>query len=452
MKTSERRNFIKTSGMATAALAAAPIVLKSCKSGTSPSDKINLAVIGAGNQGSNDTAAFLEDDRVQVTAVCDVNKRSKGYWFGKEGGREYVREMVERYYSEKSGKTHRGVREYTDFRDVLERKDIDAVLVATPDHWHSIPVMMAAHYKKDIYCQKPLSLTISEGRSMSNAVKKHGVVLQTGSQQRSNFNFRRIVELVRNGRIGDLHTVRCGLPGGTPDFGKTGLNIFPQAIPNGFDYEMWLGPAPQSPYRPCSTFVNFRWVLDYSGGQVTDWGGHHPDIAQWGMNTELTGPVKIQNAKSSCLLHPVWNTAAEFYFECMYANGLKLTISNKERSGVTFEGSEGSVWANRQEHGASNLAILESEIGSDEVQLYKSDNHYRNFIDCVVSRKDPIAPVEVAHRSITIAHLGNIAMMLNRDLDWDPESETFPSDAYANKLLERPMRAPWDKVYEQYNV
>jgi len=387
MEKNDRRNFIKQSSLATAAVIAAPMIISSCSRGkdghTAPSDRINLAVIGAGNQGSNDTGEFLKDERVQITAVCDVNKRSKGYWFGNEAGREFVREMVETYYTEKNGKKYTGIKEYTDFRVVLERDDIDAVLIALPDHWHCIPTLMAAAEGKDIYCQKPLSLTIAEGRAMSNAVKKHNVVLQTGSQQRSNHNFRRICELVRNGRIGDLQTVRCGLPGGTPDFGKTGLNMFPEPVPKDFDFDRWLGPAPEASYSPCRTFVNYRWNYDYSGGQITDWGGHHPDIAQWGMDTELTGPVKIQNAKGMASLHQVWNTASEFYFEAIYKNDVKLIISNKEKFGVTFEGTEGSVWSSREEHSASDPAILESVIGEDEIQLYKSDNHYRNFIDCV---------------------------------------------------------------------
>ena len=456
MEKQERRSFIKNSGLAAASVFAAPFIISSCskngEKGTAPSDKINLAVIGAGNQGGNDTHGFLQDERVQITAICDVNTKSAGYWDGKVAGRAFVKEFVEKHYSEKRGKTFKGVKEFTDFREVLERSDVDAVLIATPDHWHSIPVLIAAHNKKDIYCQKPLSLTISEGRAMSNAVKHHNVILQTGSQQRSNQNFRRVVELVRNGRIGELHTIKCGLPGGTPDFGRTGLNVFPQPVPKGFDYDMWLGPAPEAAYRPCSTFVNFRWVLDYSGGQVTDWGGHHPDIAQWGMNTELTGPVKIQNPSSKCALHPVWNTASEFYFESLYANGLKLIVSNKEQFGVTFEGSEGSLWSDRGKHGASDPSILESEIGENEIQVYKSDNHYRNFIDCVYSREEPIAPVEVAHRSITIAHLGNIAMMLNQDLEWDPATEKFLNNDNANRFLSRPMRAPWDQVYKDYLV
>ena len=456
MEKSDRREFIKQSGAVAAAVIAAPMIISSCSRGRdghkAPSDKISLAVIGAGNQGTNDTNGFLQDDRVQITAVCDVNKRSAGYWDGKVAGREFVRELVEAHYSEKRGKPFKGVKEFADFREVMDRKDIDAVLIALPDHWHCIPTLMAAANKKDIYCQKPLSLTIAEGRAMSNAVKNHEVILQTGSQQRSNHNFWRICELVRNGRIGEVHTVKCGLPGGTPDFGRTGLNIYPQPVPKGFDYNMWLGPAPEAAYRPCCSHVNFRWVLDYSGGQLTDWGGHHPDIAQWGMNSELSGPVKIQHAKAACALHPVWNTASEYYFEAIYENGVKLIISDKEKFGVTFEGTEGSVWSSRGEHTASDPSILESEIADNELKLYKSDNHYRNFIDCIYSREEPIAPVEVAHRSITIAHLGNIAMMLEKDLEWDPVNEKVLNDENANRMLSRPMRAPWDKVFEKYKV
>ena len=452
----DRRKFIKKTSTAAALVTAAPVIISSCSRGRdghkAPSGKINLAVIGAGNQGTNDTNGFLQDERVQITAVCDVNTRSTGYWDGKVAGREFVKELVETHYTEKRGKPFKGVREFTDFREVLHRKDIDAVLIALPDHWHCIPTLIAAAEGKDIYCQKPLALTIAEGRAMSNAVKEHDIIFQTGSQQRSNHNFRRICELVLNGRIGQLHTVTCGLPGGTPDYGRTGLNIYPQPVPKGFDYEMWLGPAPNAAYRPCCSHVNFRWVLDYSGGQVTDWGGHHPDIAQWGMGTQLGGPVKIQNAKATCALHPVWNTASEFYFEAIYENGVKLIVSDKEKSGVTFEGTEGSVWSSRGKHTASDPSILESVIGDDEIKLYKSDNHYRNFIDCVYSREQPVAPVEEAHRSITIAHLGNIAMTLNKDLEWDPGNEKVTNSENANRMLSRPMRAPWEKVFEEFKV
>ncbi len=189
--------------------------------------------------------------------------------------------------------------------------------------------------------------------------------------------------------------------------------------------------------------------MDYSGGQLTDWGGHHPDIAQWGMNTELTGPVKIQNAHGSSSIHSVWNTAAHYSFECLYKNGVKLIISSNERGGVTFEGSEGWLWANRGVYEASSPTIFDSVIADSEIQLYKSENHYRNFIDCVYSRSQPIAPAEIAHRSITIAHLGNIAMLLKQDLEWDPDNEKFVNNDVANRFLDRPKRAPWDKVYEK---
>jgi predicted dehydrogenase len=278
---------------------------------------------------------------------------------------------------------------------------------------------------------------------MVEAVKRYRVVFQTGSQQRSDSNFRRACELVRNGRIGTLHTVKCGLPGGTPDLNGKGSQTKPAAVPNGFNYDLWLGPAPYEPYCPARCHVNFRWVLDYSGGQLTDWGGHHPDIAQWGMNTDRTGPVKIQNARATWAVHPVWNSAMDYYFECIYANGVKLIVSDELKRGVTFEGSEGAVWANRGIHDAWPKSLLQEYIGPDEIHLYRSDHHIKNFIDCVLSRREPVAPAEVGHRSISIAHLGNIAMTLGRDLQWNPEREQFIGDAEADRMLSRPQRSPW---------
>jgi predicted dehydrogenase len=218
-------------------------------------------------------------------------------------------------------------------------------------------------------------------------------------------------------------------------------------VPKDFDYDLWLGPAPEAPYCPARTHVNYRWILDYSGGMVTDWGGHHPDIAQWGMNTEFTGPVKIRNARAKWAEHPIWNTATEFYFECHYANGIVLTITNEAEHGVTFTGTEGTLWANRGDYRSDPPSLIKSEIGTGELRLYHSDDHYRNFIDCIISRKDTIAPAEVAHRSITLAHLGNIAMKLQTDLDWDPAKEIFVDNERANKMLSREMRATWDQVY-----
>ncbi|MEM9831337.1 MAG: Gfo/Idh/MocA family oxidoreductase [Bacteroidota bacterium] len=456
MQDNNRRNFLKKTALAAGSVLAIPTIIPASALGkngfVAPSDRINLAFIGAGNQAGNDARGFLQDERVQITAICDVNKRSEGYWDGKVAGREFIMEMVDNAYSEKYGKKYKSTTGYEDFREVLELKKVDAVEIVTPDHWHAIPVMMAAAAKKDIYCQKPLALTVIEGRDMSNAVKHHNVVFQTGSQQRSNQHFRRICELVRNGKIGKLHTVVCGLPGGTPDFGKTAHLSETVPVPDGLNYDLWLGPAPEAPYSPCRTHVNFRWILDYSGGMVTDWGGHHPDIAQWGMDTEYTGPVKIQNAKSLWSDHPVYNTATEFYFEAVYQNDVKLIVQSGADFGVTFKGTEGEVWASRGEHKVFPQSLESVEIGSDDTQLYKSDNHYRNFIDCVISREEPIAPVEIAHRSITIAHLGNIAMMLQQDLDWDPEQEKFKENFAANQLLSRPMREPWASIYRKYTV
>lgn len=459
MKTT-RRDFIKKGGAAMGAMIAIPTIIPASALGkngfVAPSDRITMAVIGAGNQGGNDTRAFLQDERVQITTICDVNKKSDGYWDGKVAGREFMMEMVDQSYQEKFGKRYKGTVGYEDFREVLQRKDIDVVEIATPDHWHAIPVMMAAAAKKDIYCQKPLSLTVQEGRDMSNAVKHHNVVFQTGSQQRSSEHFRWAVEMVRSGKIGKLKKVTCGLPGGTPDFGKTAhlTEIIP--VPKDFNFDMWLGPAPEAPYQPCRTHVNYRWILDYSGGMVTDWGGHHPDIAQWGIGADASGPVRIQNPKSKWSNHPVYNTATEFYFEAIYENGVELIVGNTADdidipSGVRFHCEAGTVWATRSEHYADPVGLLDIEL-EEKDRLYTSNNHYRNFIDCVISRKQTAAPAETAHRSITISHLGNIAMMLNQDLEWDPVNEKFKDNFLANQLLSRQIREPWDKVYLKYRV
>jgi predicted dehydrogenase len=427
----------------------APLILSSGALGDGDrppaSGRITVGFIGTGNQGLNDIGGFLGDPRVQIVAVCDVNKESSGYWNGGVAGREPARRRIEKHYAaaKKSG-TYKGCDACSDFRDLLKRDDIDAVVICTPDHWHALPVLAACEAGKDLYCQKPLSLTIAEGRAMSDAVKKHRRIFQTGSQQRSDPNFRRACELVRNGRIGKLHTVRCGLPGGRPDYGKTGDRKRPEPVPRGFDYDMWLGPAPKEPYAPARCHVNFRWIYDYSGGQVTDWGGHHPDCAQWGMGTEHTGPIEIRNAKGEFPPDPLWSTATEYSFEAIYANEVKLIVSSKERGGVTWEGSEGTVWANRGKHEAKPKSLLSTTIGEKEIHLYKSDDHYRNFIDCVISRKETAAPVEVAHRSITICHLGNIALRLKRKtLKWDPEKEKILDDDEAAKMLSRPYREPW---------
>ena len=436
----QRRQFLALSTTAAPLLAQQGASI----SRPAPSNRITMAVIGTGNQGIGDLKLFLRDERVQVVAVCDVNKETPGYWDGGVAGREPARVICDWHYArEKRSGAYQGCTAYEDFREVLNRKDIDTVLIALPDHWHSIPVIQAARAGKDIYGEKPLSLTISEGRAMSNAVREHKRVFQCGSQQRSDVRFRKACEIVRNGAIGKLHTVLCGLPGGTPDFGRTQGRQDPEPVPDGFNYDMWLGPAPDAPYAPGRCHVNFRWILDYSGGQITDWGGHHPDIAQWGMGTMETGPIAIRNGQAQWAKEKLWNTATDFHFEAMYESGVKLIYSSRVRAGVTFQGSDGWVWVNRGAIEASPMSLLDYEPSASEVRLYRSENHQRNFIDCVLSRQEPIAPIEHAHRSITIAHLGNIALRLGRDVRWDPKKESFLSDGAANQMLSRPMRKPW---------
>jgi predicted dehydrogenase len=447
-----RRSFIQRSGLIAATAVAAPNFVRSSVLGaigrTAANSRINIGVIGTGNQGTNDIHSMIPDERVQITTVCDVNRESAGYWDGKVAGREPARRFINDYYAKKSGAgSYKGCDALTDFRELLARKDIDAVMIAVPDHWHALLAVEACKAGKDVYCQKPLGLTIADGRAISDAVRKYKTVFQTGSQQRSDAKFRKACELVRNGRIGKLQTVKVGLPGGRVDFGKTGGHKLPEPVPEGFDYNFWLGPAPLAPYAPARCHVNFRWILDYSGGQVTDWGGHHPDIAQWGMNTEKTGPVLIRHAKGVFPPDPLWNTATEFNFDAVYKNGVVMNISDKNRMGVTFEGSEGKVFVTRGKIESDPASLVDSEIGADEIHLYKSDNHFRNFVDCILSRKEPIAPAETAHRSITICHLGNIAMRLGRDeLKWNPDTEEIGGDEEAAKMLKREYRAPWKLV------
>jgi predicted dehydrogenase len=446
--TLSRRKFIGQAAAAVGAVSVPTIVPASAlgRGGRpAPSNRVTMGFIGTGNQGTNDMRVFLGDKRVQVVAVCDVNRESAGYWDGAVAGREPAKRIVEENYAkETAAGQYKGCTTYNDFRELLARKDIDAVEVATPDHWHCIASVSALHAGKDVYCQKPLALTITEGRLMADTAKKTGRIWQTGSQQRSDPHFRRAAELVRNGRVGKLTEVRCGLPGGRPDYGHTGDRKKPEPVPNGFDYNTWLGPAPKAPYAPARCHVNFRWILDYSGGQVTDWGGHHPDCAQWGMGTEYTGPVEIRAARGDFPPDPLWNTATEYYFEALYKSGVKMIVTNKTKSGVTWVGTEGWVWADRGVHEASSKEILDSEIGPNETHLYVSNHHYRNFIDGVLTRKPCIAPAEVAHRSITICHLGNIAMRLGREsLKWDPDTEKIIGDDEAAKMLKRPWQNGW---------
>ncbi len=327
---------------------------------------------------------------------------------------------------------------YGDFRRLLARDDIDAVSIATPDHWH-VPISIAAvKAGKDVYCEKPLTLTIAGGRALSDEVKRYGRIFQTGSQQRSGQEFRFACELVQNGRIGKLHTIRVGIPGNNRTCPPSWE---PEPVPDGFDYDMWLGPAPWEPYTEQRCHYQFRFMLDYSGGQMTNWGAHYLDIAQWGNVADDTGPVEI-SGRGEFPESGLFTTATKVDIEYTYANGVKLLLTTGSGS-TRFEGSEGWIHVTRGKIEAEPESILTTKIGPEEIHLYNSNDHKQDFLDCIKSRKDPIATAEIGHRSSTVCHLGNIAMLLGRKLKWDPQQERFTNDSAANRMVARAYRAPW---------
>jgi len=425
-----RRQFVPRTG----ATIAAPFVLPTLASAGSlqrppASERITMGLIGCGGMGRGNMRAFLSMPDVQVLAVCDPDAARRDAAQG---------EVEKKYAQETESGTFRGCESYNDFRELLERDDIDTIIQATPDHWHAPVVIGAARAGKDIYGEKPLSLTIQQGRAMSDAVARYGRVFQTGSQQRSGGRFRFACELVRNGRIGKVHTVTCGLPAGSATGNKPTL-----PVPEGFDYDLWLGPAPAAPYCDGRTHWNFRWILDYSGGQVTDWGAHHIDIAHWGLGLTRTGPIEVEG-RGEFPTDGLWDAATSYRFVAKYESGVELIATSAFENGVKWEGDEGWVFVNRGRIDAHPKTLLQEEIGSAEIQLPRAaGGHHRNFIDCVRSRRDPIAPIEEAHRTITVAHLGNIAMQLGRKVRWNPVTERFLDDPQAERMRDRGLREPW---------
>jgi predicted dehydrogenase len=456
-KNINRRQFLREAACAVVGAVSFPYIVPSSALGkadsVSPSNRITLGCIGMGGQGTWDMAGFLRHSDVQVVAVCDVNKGSSDYdsFYQFEGssaaGREPARQMVESYYAKrKPSGGYKGCVAYGDFRELLARDDIDAILIAVPDQWHSIPAVMAAKSGKDVYAEKPLAYTIAEGRAICDAVKRYGIVWQTGSQQRSDYKFRRACELVRNGRIGKVHTVKVGLPYGSDISEINGKLTKPAPVPEGFDYDMWLGPAPLAAYCPGRCHWNWRWISDYSGGQITDWAGHHIDIAHWGMGTEYSSPVEIEGkAIFPRAEDGLYDVAESYRFVCKYAEGFTMIVADSSQieMGVLFEGTEGWIHVNRGGLSAHPESVLDSVIRPDEINLYKSNDHIGNFIDCVKSRSQTIAPAEVAHHSIMVGHLGLIGIKMGRRLKWDNKKERFVNDAEADRLLSRPMRSPW---------
>jgi predicted dehydrogenase len=454
-----RRNFVKNSLKASAATTMAvtgfpTIVPASVIGKNAPSNKINIGAIGVGRiSRDHDMKETLPFDQARIMAVCDVDSKRLAE------GKKYVND----YYAAKTGKPYDGVTMYDDHRALLQNKDIDAVLISTPDHSHAYLGIHAVEAGKDVYLQKPASLTITEGRALSNAVHRTGRILQIGSQQRSSTQFRYAAELVRNGRIGDLKTVYVGLPG---DPGGEEEPEMP--IPKNLNYDAWLGSTPNVYYaekrvHPQNDYSRPGWLRmeQFGAGMITGWGAHHVDCAHWGMDTEYTGPIEI-SGHADFPKSGLWNVHGLFQTEGVYANGVKMIISNEIPNGIKFEGTEGWIFVTRGDYRASasdpiptgknkvlpltasNNKIITSVIGENEINLYKSADQHGNWLESIVSRKQPISPVEIGHRSCSTCLLHHVAMKLKRKIYWDPMNERFINDDEANAMLNRPHRFPYE--------
>ena len=416
-----RRKFIKS----LAPMIVAPAVVgRGAQS--APNSRINLACIGVGGQGSGNMNALRQDERVQVTAICDVDKNHR------------ERALRSCKLNADAG--------YNDFRKLLARDDVDAVMIATPDHWHSIISVAAARAGKDIYCEKPLAASIGESRLVSDVVQKEKRVLQCGTWRRSGVYSRMACEWVRNGYIGELKKVEVGVPGKFAIRGGfTGMEK-PQEVPQGFDYKMWTGPAPEAPYTAARCHFNFRWVDDYAPGYITDWGAHFIDVAHWGMDADATNPIEVSATEVTRREKGIYDAAESFKIRYAYASGVEMVMfSTTDRAayGTKFIGTKGSVFVENNKLITDPPELRRTKIKDDEIHLYESKNHHRNFIDCVLSRKPTAAPVEAAHRAASACQLGAISAKLGRTLKFDPEKESF-ADAEADALVMRELHGGWE--------
>lgn len=425
---STRRDFLKVS---TTTVLTAPFIVPRSVLGQNaaipPSNRITLGFIGMGIKNRQHLREFLKDFSVQVIAVCDVDTKR----------REHAKKMVEdRYSAEKKSGRYEGCAAYNDFRKVLARDDIDAVVIATPDHWHAIPVIEACQAGKDIYCEKPLSLKIHEAKVMIDAVRKHKRIFQTGSQQRSEFGgkFRLACELIRNGRIGKLQHVTVGV--GDP---SKWCDLPEEKLEPGLDWNRWLGPAPKRPYNEILSprgihnhFPLWRNYREYSGGGMTDMGAHHFDIVQWALDADHSGPVEII---------PPENPKAKRGVKMIYANG--VVVEHGGPSGCVFYGTDGVISVDRGRLTSKPDAVVKEPLGLKDKRLFKSPGHKRNWINCIRSRKLPICDVETGARSVTVCHLGNLAYWNHRKLKWDPKNWKFIKDEEANTWLDYERRDPW---------
>jgi len=420
-----RRRFVKLAATAAAAPMVVPRTVLGDGDQTAPGDRITVGFIGTGKM-ANDyhLSTLLKADDVQALTVCEVDTTR----------REHARKRVDDAYA-KAGRAGR-CDACNDFRDVIARKDVDAVVIATPDHWHAIPIIEACKAGKDVYCEKPLTLTIHEAKTVIDAVRKHRRVFQTGSQQRSGVfgKFPQACELIRSGRIGKVKTVRVGVGGPSVwcDLGE-------EPMEPGLDWDLWLGQAPMRPYHSILSprgvhnhFPQWRRYREYSGGSMTDMGAHHFDIAQWALDMDESGPVEIIPPED-----PKATSGVTF----RYANGIEMIHGGPQ--GCTFEGSEGTLHIGRGVLESEPKEIIEEPLGEDDVHLFRSPGHHRNWLDCIRSRQRPVADVEVGARSVTVCHLGNLAYWHRRRLQWDPKNWQFVGDDEANEWLDYPRRDPW---------
>ncbi len=423
-----RRRFIKNLSCATLAPIIIPASVLGRNGQVTPSNRITMACIGVGWMGTSNLERFLEEPDVQIVAVCDVDRN---HLFN-------AKNKVDKKYGQ-------DCTPYSDFRQIMERKDIDTVMLGLPDHWHAIPAVMAAKSGKDIYAEKPLSHSLQEGRAMCDAVRRYERVWQTGSWQRSEANFRFACELVRNGRIGKIHTVEVGLPSGHTDFAGTKGQDELKPPPPVLDYDFWLGPAPYHPFAVSRLHKNWRWILDYGGGQLMDWVGHHVDIAHWGLGFDQSGPLEISGV-GEYPKEGYYNSATKYRVTAKYPQNIDMIIAggyDDIRGGTKWIGDRGWVWVSRGSIDAHPKSLLSEKIGPDENQLFKSPGHWRNFLDCVKSRNETLTPCETAHHSAIPGHLGQISMLLGRKLRWDAENEQIIGDSTANEMLGNAMRDPW---------
>ncbi|MBN1466746.1 Gfo/Idh/MocA family oxidoreductase [candidate division KSB1 bacterium] len=448
----KRRDFIKT----TTAFAAPMIVPSFVFGSDAPSNKINIGQIGCGRIArDHDLPETMKYDRAQIVAVSDLDAKRLS-----EG-----KQFIEAWYAANKKKKISTVKTYADYKDLIADKEIDAVIISTPDHWHAQPAIEAALAGKDIYLQKPASLTVAEGRLMSDVIHRTGSILQIGSQQRSMPQFRIACELIRNGRIGQVKNIKIGLPGD-----PSGPEEAEMPVPPNLNYDMWLGSTEYAYYtekrvHPQHDYSRPGWLRceQFGAGMITGWGAHHLDTANWAMGTEYTGPVEVE-AKAEFPTSGLWNVHGSFYVEAKFANSVIMQVSGDLPNGVRFEGDAGWIFVTRGDYAvtatdpvsrsrnakaleASDPKILTSEIGADEVHLHVSEEQHGDWLDSIVTRKPPIAPAEVGHRACTNCLISHIAMKLPRKLYWDAQKERFINDDEANAMLSRPQRWPYGTDY-----